>query len=57
MIDLAADNARLRQEMSRVIAEREIAVAALRDIARGISSPSAEAEQALMRIVQIRRSE
>ena len=54
-MDLATDNARLRQEMRRVIAEREIAVAALRDISVDPHGAAAKAEAALDRVMAVRQ--
>jgi hypothetical protein len=48
MMDFAADNHRLRHEMRRVIAEREIASKALGEIGYGsCGDPSARAKAAL----------
>lgn len=52
-MDLAADNARLRQWMRRVIAEREIATDALRSIATDPSDAKERANEALDRILAV----
>lgn len=52
-MDLAADNARLRQWLRRVIAEREIATGALRAIAGNPSTAKTQAEDALDRILAL----
>lgn len=53
MIDHAADNARLRRHMRRIIAEREIATAALREILSNPRDAASQAEDALFRIMQL----
>lgn len=52
-MDLAADNARLRQWLRRTIAEREIATDALRTIATDPADAQARAEDALARIMAL----
>ncbi|WP_423208773.1 hypothetical protein [Paracoccus yeei] len=53
MMDHAADNARLRQWLRRVIAEREIATGALRSICCDPSTAKTQAEDALDRILAV----
>jgi hypothetical protein len=52
-MDHAADNARLRQWLRRVIAEREIATGALRAIRHDHSTAKTQAEDALDRILAL----
>jgi hypothetical protein len=52
-MDYAADNARLRQWLRRVIAEREIATGALRAICCDPSTAKTQAEAALDRILSV----
>lgn len=53
MMDHAADNARLRQWLRRVIAEREIATGALLAICHDPSDAKVQAEEALERILSV----